>query len=79
MTENDLWMIDNFKVHAAVNNHETEARYHLIFDMAPNEDTWDMLGGAESNLGYKDESLFRELWPHGNPVENFQANQAAQS
>lgn len=61
MKQGELWMINNHLVHGAVNNYSDKGRYHLIFDVMPNEDTMAILSNASYNLGIQDEVLFQRF------------------
>lgn len=63
MKEGECWMLNNFAQHAAVNNHSSIRRYHLIFDVAPNHETMQLLADAEDDLGYEDQPFFEKHWP----------------
>ena len=63
MKVGECWMLNNFENHAAINTHENINRYHLIFDVEPNEDTMKLLQNAEVDLGYEDQALLDTHWP----------------
>jgi len=48
---NDCWMLNNMRKHSALNlNHHT-GRYHLIFDVVPNEETIRLVEKGDASLG----------------------------
>ena len=53
----ELWMINNHKIHGAINNHASQDRYHIIFDVEPNAETIKLLEDCDTSLGYQDEQL----------------------
>ena len=54
----ELWMVNNHRIHGAINNHTTKDRYHLIFDVEPNEDTMKLLSHFDKSLGFTNNVLF---------------------
>ncbi len=63
MDEGECWMLNNFSPHAAVNEHSSQGRYHLIFDVKPNHDTMKLIDEADETLGYEDVDFFDRHWP----------------
>jgi len=63
MKSGECWMLNNFCQHAAINNHATASRYHLILDVQPNSETMKLVEDAEQNLGIDDAEFFERHWP----------------
>lgn len=61
MKKGELWMVNNHKIHGAINNHKAAERYHLIFDVEPNEQTMALLENSDSSLGLKKPKLEKVL------------------
>ena len=71
MKQGELWMINNHLIHGAINNDKENGRYHLIFDVLPNNDTKGLLVDLLENLGHENESLLQKFEKYNEikPVE----------
>lgn len=63
MAEGELWMLNNMKTHSVVNDDPEIQRYHLIFDVRPNEDTMALIEAADPDLGVGDRATVERIWP----------------
>ena len=63
MRPGECWMLNNLKYHSALNADDAVDRYHVIFDVEPNEDTFALLREADDDLGFEDRGLFERHWP----------------
>lgn len=63
MQPGESWMLDNLKYHSALNAHDSDHRYHVVFDVEPNAETMQLLDDGEPALGFVDPALFERHWP----------------
>ena len=77
MQEGEVWLMNNFHPHSAVNRCETKDRYHVIFDVIPNAATLKLIENGDSSLGKNKPELKKTLsWrqadgkPENKGVEN---------
>jgi hypothetical protein len=54
MKPGEAWALNNSAVHAAWNQHDTQARIHLICDFIPSPTLLALLARSERNLGVED-------------------------
>jgi hypothetical protein len=57
MQKGELWTINNHLPHGVINNDRVIGRYHLIFDVEPNEETYELYKQSNSSLGFMDGDL----------------------
>ncbi|MFW2351051.1 aspartyl/asparaginyl beta-hydroxylase domain-containing protein [Qipengyuania sp.] len=63
MREGEIWMLDNMKPHAVVNDDSSVVRVHLIFDVVPNAETMALIAQADTSLGSGDPEKIARFWP----------------
>jgi hypothetical protein len=63
MKPGECWMLHNLKYHSALNAHDRIDRYHVVFDVEPDEATFALLDQGEAGLGFVDPALFERHWP----------------
>jgi len=69
MPVGEVWTVNNLSDHAVINDHPTEARTHVIFDIYPNEETLELAGGSERVKGWKNrEALARLMQTSESPL-----------
>ena len=61
MMEGEVWTLNNLAPHAVVNDHPSEARVHLIFDVFPTPEAVAKVDAAGEARGEGDAALFERL------------------
>lgn len=61
MAAGEAWTLNNLAPHAVVNDHATESRVHLIFDVFPDEEAILRVRSAEEVPGEHDAALLSRL------------------
>ena len=63
MAQGELWMLDNMKTHAVVNDDTQSRRFHLIFDVRPDAALLAAIAEADAGLGLGDTEAIERFWP----------------
>ncbi|MBX7502325.1 aspartyl/asparaginyl beta-hydroxylase domain-containing protein [Qipengyuania sp. YG27] len=62
MRVGEVWMLDNMKPHALVNDDASVVRLHLIFDVVPNAEALALIAQADASLGSADLERIAHFW-----------------
>jgi len=61
MAKDECWLLNNFEAHSAVNRSPDTDRYHVIFDVEPNQKTMKLVFGGDHELGIVNDDWLGEL------------------
>ncbi|MDE2234042.1 MAG: aspartyl/asparaginyl beta-hydroxylase domain-containing protein [Gammaproteobacteria bacterium] len=61
MRAGEIWLINNLAPHAVINDHPTESRIHLIYDVFPDEETVGLIDSLPEEAGITNPSLLARL------------------
>jgi hypothetical protein len=61
MLAGEIWTLNNLAPHAVVNEHPSEERVHLIFDVFPAAEAITMVDGLPESVGEDDAALLARL------------------
>ena len=63
MRAGEVWQMNNFCSHSAINNHAHLARIHLVIDVEPDAELLRLLYEGDANSGFHDKQTYRRLYP----------------
>ena len=61
MNEGELWVINNRVAHGVANDHPDAERVHLIVDVDPDEDTFELIRAGQRPAGWDDAATLQRL------------------